>query len=399
MADEANDERRKALREALEKCSETVNRAMLSLLAVSLFCLLTTFGATDRSLVAPEASIKVPFTETNVSFVGFLIVAPFLLVVLTIYLHLFYGYWRELDTARRAQGLTETYPALFSLDRRLGRLLTAFIFYWLAPLVLATITWKAAARFEWGLPVAVVTVLLTAGLVFLQAVRRGPGRSRRAHALSLGLIGLLMLAAVTVGVATYVNVVLHIGLRQAEYWERPLSLFRADLKAAWLMAVRLRGADLGFANLEGAVLAGASLSGADLYGANLSRANLSGADLSGANLTAAAVTAADLSGANLSRAILGKADLNNANLSRANLNKANLFSANLRAAKLGGANLLRANLARADLTGADLTGADLTGADLSGATLVSVSVTCGQIQTATRDEKTIAPPWLDCAKN
>jgi hypothetical protein len=32
---------------------------MVSLLAVSLFCLLTTLGAADRSLVAPEATIKI----------------------------------------------------------------------------------------------------------------------------------------------------------------------------------------------------------------------------------------------------------------------------------------------------------------------------------------------------
>jgi len=41
MADDQAAERLEATKEALEKCSETVNRAMVSLLAVSLFCLVT----------------------------------------------------------------------------------------------------------------------------------------------------------------------------------------------------------------------------------------------------------------------------------------------------------------------------------------------------------------------
>src|SRR5215472_16263683 len=73
-----DDEHRKAISPAVEKCAETVNRAMVSLLAVALFCLLTTFGTPDRSLVAPEASIKIPSADVPISFVGFLIVAPLL---------------------------------------------------------------------------------------------------------------------------------------------------------------------------------------------------------------------------------------------------------------------------------------------------------------------------------
>jgi len=171
---ESDDERRKAIRDAVEKCAETVNRGMLSLLAVALFCLLTTFGGADRSLVASDASIRLPFAEVPISFVGFLVVAPLLLIVLTVYLHVFYGYWRELDTIRLAQGLSETYPTLFGIDRKIAHLLTAFIFYWLTPLVIAAIAWKALARYEWGLSLILLTLFVTVGLVMLQAVRLGP---------------------------------------------------------------------------------------------------------------------------------------------------------------------------------------------------------------------------------
>jgi len=50
VQNESDNEHRKALKEAAEKCSETLNRAMLSLLVVALFCLLTTFGAADPFL-------------------------------------------------------------------------------------------------------------------------------------------------------------------------------------------------------------------------------------------------------------------------------------------------------------------------------------------------------------
>src|SRR5262245_6725321 len=197
---ESEDERRTAIREAVEKCAETVNRGMLSLLAVALFCLLTTLGGADRSLVASEASIRLPFAEVPISFVGFLVVAPLLLIVLTVYLHVFYGYWRELDTTRLAQGLTETYPTLFGIDRKIAHLLTAFIFYWLTPLVIAAIAWKALARYEWCLSRILLTVLVTVGLVILQAVRLGPGRPRQMLIIFVGALGILMFGAASTGV-------------------------------------------------------------------------------------------------------------------------------------------------------------------------------------------------------
>ena len=60
--------------------------------------------------MAPEASIKVPFADVPISFVGFLVVAPLLLLLLTTYLHVFYGYWLGLDAERRALGLATPIP-------------------------------------------------------------------------------------------------------------------------------------------------------------------------------------------------------------------------------------------------------------------------------------------------
>jgi hypothetical protein len=151
---------RKMIEQAHEKFSETVRLAMLSLLGFALFCLLITFSTPESALLVADPTIKMPFADVQVSFQSFLILAPFLLIVITLYLHIFYGYWLDLETdlqhltlsRESSEPAIERLPTLFSLDHPVPRLLTAFIFYWLAPLVLIVITWKAAARVEWGVP-------------------------------------------------------------------------------------------------------------------------------------------------------------------------------------------------------------------------------------------------------
>lgn len=403
MKNGADDEQRKALKNAIDKCAETVNRTLLSVLALALFCLLSTFGADDRSLVAAEASIRGPFTEAQISFVGFLIVAPLLLGALIIYLHVFYGQWLPLDAERRAKRLIQTYPALFNIEHWVARLLTAFGLYWLVPLILAAITWKAAARLEWGLPLGVVTVLVIGVLAYL-IVRRAASRWQKLHAVALGLIGLLAVIAPVPTVA----IIHHRNLRYRQAWERPLDLFRVDLKGAWLQGARLynarllyadlTGASLNWAKLAGADLTGASLNRAKLAGAGLARADLTGAKLSGAMLAWAKVVRATLDGADLTEAILGQANFASATLTGAKLAGANLDRATFREANLTGAKLTEADLTEANLTGANLTRANLSGANLSGADLSSVkeSLTCDQVRAAKTDKTTKLPVALVC---
>ena len=87
--------------DAHQKCSETITKAMLTVLGVALFCLLTAFGSPDKLLLAAESTIRVPFADAPISFLGFIVVAPLLLCVVAVYLHIFYGYWLELERERR----------------------------------------------------------------------------------------------------------------------------------------------------------------------------------------------------------------------------------------------------------------------------------------------------------
>jgi hypothetical protein len=145
-----------AVREAYKQYTETLNRTMLSLLGVALFCVLTTLSSPDKLLLAGDSTIKVPFTEAPISFWGFIVVAPSLLIMLTVYLHICFGYWLEYERERQyinqsligtSEASIESIPTIFSFPDVISQWLTGVVFYWLVPGVLAVITWKA-----WALP-------------------------------------------------------------------------------------------------------------------------------------------------------------------------------------------------------------------------------------------------------
>ena len=167
------------VREAHKQYSETLNRTMLALLGVAFFCLLTALGSPDKLLLEADSKIKVPFADAPLSFFGFIVVAPFLLIVLLIYLHIFYGFWIACEWERqyinqRLIPPIEGIPTLFSLPATAPRVLTGFIFYWLVPLVLGVITWKAWAFPAMGRPLTYVSGVVIVALVLLQLRRSHP---------------------------------------------------------------------------------------------------------------------------------------------------------------------------------------------------------------------------------
>jgi hypothetical protein len=291
MPEAARQDYQKVVQQAHEKFSETVRLAMLSLLGFALFCLLITFSTPDSSLLVADPTVKMPFADVQVSFQSFLILAPFLLIVVTLYLHIFYGYWLDHETnyqhlmrsRESSEPSIECLPTLFSLDHRVPRLLTALIFYWLVPLVLLTITLKAAAYVEWGVPLALFTGLVTVMLVFLR-IRRCPASRRQRNRPRWGAMGLILgcMAAVTVQCIAHLlseprhredfyagrsELVVILG-----WLPRPLNIFRADFKGKWLAQVNLHFANAMLANSQDANLEGATLQGANLQGANLQTA-------------------------------------------------------------------------------------------------------------------------------
>jgi FtsH-binding integral membrane protein len=199
MSEEARQVHQKVVEQAHEKFSETIRLAMLSLLGFALFCLLITFSTPDSSLLVADPTIKMPFADVHVSFQSFLILAPLLLIVITLYLHIFYGYWLDLEadhldlmrSHQSSEPLIERLPTLFSLDHAVPRFFTTCIFYWLVSLVLLVITWKAAARVAWGIPLVLLTSFVTGALLFLQ-IRRRPASQRQWNRPLWGMMGLIV---------------------------------------------------------------------------------------------------------------------------------------------------------------------------------------------------------------
>jgi uncharacterized protein YjbI with pentapeptide repeats len=335
---------------ARDETAAQVTRIGLTFLGTAAFCLLSLLSP-DSALLDGNEKIQVPGAGP-VSFIGFMLLGPAVLIVLRIYLQIYVEHSDRLDRLGRSVSPVRA-PTLIPLQNSLIRLFSGLIFYLLLPVAMLLFAWKAAVFPIWGGGLFAVATAVIVGHLMLPF---GRFSWRSKTLLSVG-------AAMIVAAAMFGFGPLH----------RPFDLFRANLSGQWLPLQDLRDANLELANLSAADLSGADLSRANLSGANLSRANLSanlsGANLSGANLTGASLTPANLKEANLKEANLSGADLMMTTLLKANLNGANLSGAFLGAAQLNGAHLSAANLKGANLSAADLSGADLSGANLSGADL------------------------------
>jgi hypothetical protein len=389
MPEAARQDYRQVVQQAHEKFSETVRLTMLALLGFALFCIMITFSTPDSALLVADPMVKLPFADIPVSFESFLLLGPLLLVVITLYLHIFYGYWLDLEAdyqhlirvCEQGEPPIERLPTLFSLDHLVPRFLTSFIFYWLVPLVLLTITWKAMARLSWGLPLALMSGLVTTILILLQ-IRRCPTSQRQRNRLYWAMMALIVGFMIVIPA-------------NAQRFQRPWNLFRADLKEKWLVGVNLIAADARYANFQNAKLVCADLRGANLRLADLYTADLWGINFQGANLSSAKLHGTNLGGDADCWVNLQDANLWGANLQDAYLQGAILWGANLQGAILKGTDLRGANLEGAHLEGAHLEGATLQDADLRGVDLRRVTgLTPAQLQAAHTDAHTQPPDDL-----
>jgi uncharacterized protein YjbI with pentapeptide repeats len=337
-----------AIAKARDDTAMQINRILLTFVGTALFCLLSLFTP-DSALLANSEKLNLPFAGP-VSFFGFVLLAPGVLIVLRVYLQIYVEHERRLD--RFSLWLPTHTPT--PDDYPLLRIFRSFALYLLLPLMMIAFSWKAAVFPYWGLGLlSVATAVIAMHLSLLVCTLTWRSRTF----LSLG-------AAISVGAV----------MTGFEPLSRPFNLFRANLSEQWLPEIELKGADLNRANLAGANLNHADLSGADLFRADLTRTDLSDAKLGAANLTYS-----NLSTAALFRADLTGSELYGANLTDAKLNGAKLNGAKLNGAKLNGATLSGANFTSAHLSGADLTGADffdiqLNGADLTEANLVGANL-------------------------
>ena len=336
---------------ARDENAAQVTRIGLTFIGTAAFCLLSLLSP-DSALLGGNEKINVPLAGP-VSFFGFMLLGPAVLIALRVYLQIYVEHSDRLDRLARSLAVVRA-PTLVPLQNSLIWLFSGLIFYMLLPVTILLFAWKAAVFPAWGLGLFSVALAVIASHVMLP-FSKFSWRSKGLLSVSAAIIA----GGVMLGLAPP---------------HRPFNLFRASLSGQWLVNQDFRKAYLELANLSGANLSRANLSGAKLFDANLSGANLSGANLGGANLSGATLSNANLSlaglsGNNLSLADLSDANLGNADLIGANLIGANLSNANLSLAGLSGADLNGAKLFDANLSGANLSGANLSRADLSDANL------------------------------
>jgi hypothetical protein len=329
---------------ARDETATQVTRIGLTFLGTTAFCLLSLLSP-DSALLGGSEKINVPLAGP-VSFFGFMLLGPAVLIVLRVYLQIYVEHSDRLDRLARLVSVVRA-PALVPLQNSLIRVFSGLIFYMLLPVAMLLFAWKAAVFPAWGSGLFAVAVAVIASHVMLPFSQ-----------FSWPSKGLLSVSAAIIAVGV---MLIYFGLPH-----RPFDLFRANLSGQWLFQEDLRKANLSFANLSGAMLAAANLSNADL-----SKANLSNADL---------------------RAYLGGANLSYANLSNANL-RGYLSGANLSYANLSGANLSEANLSDANLRGADLSDAKLS--DAKNLTQTQLDEACGNSKTKLPEGLTLKPCSTD----
>ena len=252
---------------ARDETATQVTRVGLTFLGTAAFCLVSLLSP-DSALLGGSEKINVPFAGP-VSFFGFMLLGPAVLIALRVYLQIYVEHSDRLDRLARSVSVVRA-PTLVPLQNSLIRLFSGLIFYMLLPVTMMLFAWKAAVFPAWGSGLFGLAVAVIASHVMLP-FSKFSWRSK----------GVLSVSAAIIAVGVMLI-----------YFGRPhrqFDLFRANLSGQWLAGEDLRKANLSFANLSGAKLAAANLSNAHLSNANLSnadlRANLGGANLRYANLS------------------------------------------------------------------------------------------------------------------
>lgn len=339
-----------------DEVSNTIRRTVLTLVIYCAFCIIM-LGAPDASLLSASENINLPFTDTAVSYQGFLIFAPLILIGLSIFLHVNLRQLNSFDY----HGNKFPLPFIFNQKNTSAIVVSSIIFYWLVPVVLLTFSWKTIPRS--GITPALLLIfstVFTSALIWVQ-IRRLNRNHKWYFRLRMSL-SLILFAAF-----------LAIGFKQALDFPQPLYV-----RPLYLYGVNLEKVDLSSTNLQNADLAKASLNNTDLDNANLQQANLWKAKLNhsylnNANLTNAYLERAKLNQAEMHATVLDHADLSNATLEQVDLTAASLEHARLRQAQLSKADLSQSVLSEADLSGANLSGASLYAAILDGAKIGRVA--------------------------
>jgi hypothetical protein len=125
---------------ATDETATQVTRIGLTFLSTTVFCLLSLLNP-DSALLGGSERINVPFAGP-VSFFGFMLLGPAVLIVLRIYLHIYVEHSERLERLARSMSIMRA-PMLVPLQNPLIRYFSGLIFYLLLPLTMLFFAWKS----------------------------------------------------------------------------------------------------------------------------------------------------------------------------------------------------------------------------------------------------------------
>lgn len=408
---------RDVFRRNFEETTKEARNVFILYISLLAYAALALANVKDKDFFV-GAGVKLPVVDVQVGASAFFLVTPYLILFVTVYLHLYLGYVRRFRRilVKDESGLSTSdalFPWIGTLsDHRgpFGSLVHALYvllvwcaapfvlgLYWLHVLFLRA-TWNDLFTLHLpphrlvGLPFVVTLALLLAWSGFrhridqrFQIARNILSDSRRALIRSISSAFLAGFAAIAV------LAVPHWHTKWCDEWNRDV-LCIADLEQAQL-STPVSG---GLPYSVGVQLKGAHLRRANLHGAYLERADLSHADLTAANLMGAWLKAAKFDNANLQRAILAQAQLQDSSLTSTNLEGARMMGAQLQGAYLsearfqrafmGAVGIQHAILFNVQMQGAAMFASDLRDAHLTGVNLQGTSLAYANLQGSTMDK-------------
>src|SRR5262249_290327 len=211
---------------ARDATAKQVTRIGLTFLGTAAFCLLSLLSP-DSVLLGGSEKINVPLAGP-VSFFGFMLLGPTVLIVIRVYLQIYVEYSDRLDRLARSVSAARA-PTLVPLRNPLIWVFSGLTFYLLLPVAVMLFAWKAAVFPAWGSGLLCVATGVVVSHVMLP-FSRFSWRSKGLLSISAAIIS----AAVIAG-----GVVLGFGPPR-----RHFDLYHANLSGQWLLGDDLRNANL-----------------------------------------------------------------------------------------------------------------------------------------------------------
>lgn len=151
---------------ARDENAAQVIRLGLTFLGTAMFCILLVLGP-DSSLVGAE-KVNVPFAGP-VSFEGFMLLGPAVLITLKVFLQIYLEHGERLNRLASEVSAPRA-PTLVPQHNRILRWFSGFIFYGLLPITLGLFMKKASVFPLWGLFLFCLTIAVMANDLMLRFV-------------------------------------------------------------------------------------------------------------------------------------------------------------------------------------------------------------------------------------